>query len=117
MRTGVIARRRSAVLAAVLALFVVALSGPAAATHRGTSEQGASVAAAVSHAAVLSRTAPERLLTAHRSGDQRNAVGGLPAAVVVVFLLALRVRRHRVNGSRPGLLPLVATGRGPPITS
>ena len=112
--------RASRLLAAVIALGLLALAGlPAAAGRHATTTHRTAIVAAVGDAAVVVRTAPQRLTAAHRlTVDHVGTPSGtLPAAVLLAFLLALRVVRSRATKAAGQPLPRLAAGRGPPVTS
>ena len=128
MRTvtaGAVRNRRSALLAALVSLCLLTLTGPVASAGRHTAAgTGDAIAAAVADVAVADvavavRTQPERLASAHRAAHHRQIPtnAALPVAVLVAFLLAARAgRRRRTNGSPQSRL-LATAGRGPPVTS
>jgi hypothetical protein len=105
------------VLAALGLLLLLLSAAPTGSSHL-TGNRGDTVSAAVGHAAIVARTAPERVLGAHRlSVHGQSTYAALPGAVLLTFLLALRTRRDRgVGAARPALLR-AAAGRGPPVTS
>jgi hypothetical protein len=112
--------RAPRLLAAVIALGLLALAGlPAAAGRYATETHRTVIVAAVGDAVVVARTAPQRLTAVHRLTVDRLGTpsGTLPAAVLLAFLLALRVMRNRATGAAGQAIPRIAAGRGPPVTS
>jgi hypothetical protein len=112
--------RRSRLLAVLVSLCLVGLAGPAAAASQHlTAGRGDAILAASADVTLVARALPERLTPANRTSLDRNAPAGaaLPAAVLVAFLLALRVGRRRVIGTTPRTALLVVAGRGPPVIS
>ena len=111
--------RRSALLATLVSLCLLALAGPAAPRGQHVGVRGGdAIAATVADAAVAVRTLPERLTTAHRAASHHNVpmTAALPAAVLVAFLLAVRVARRRGVGNTPQSRLLATAVRGPPVT-
>ena len=105
-------------LVALLGLFLIGLAGLSATSSRPAAHaQRDIVVAAAGDAAVMVRTSTHRLTAAARPSADRLVPpsGTLPAAVLVAFLLALRVRRSRGEALAGQPQALVIAGRGPPV--
>ena len=122
MRTAQATRigTRSPLLAALVGFCLIVLAGLSASpAHHAAARSADAVAAAAGDVAVSARLVADRLPAAQRVDVHRHVPPSvsLPAGLLVALLLALRVRHARSAATGPLAYPLVAAGRGPPVTS